>query len=74
MNCDEDTAIEYLDESKSVEVYDQDTAEASWDMQVLTARCAQSLGFDGVCVSDEHGKSWMIDMKKNISLLQGNLK
>ena len=59
---DEQTAMSYIDESDYYQVCDEESAEISWDIQRITAKCAKKMGFLGVAVSDEHGTSWMIDM------------
>lgn len=36
--------------------------DADWDAQYYAAKAAKILGFRGVCVEDEQGESYMIDM------------
>lgn len=64
---DEDTAEQLIDES--VSIYDiesniepEDMADASWDIQRLTAKCAKAMGYVGVCVTDEQGSAYMLDV------------
>ena len=61
MDCDEDTAMEYLGE----EINEMEDAEKSWEIQRLIAECAKAAGYRGVAVADEHGTSYMIDMFGN---------
>ena len=54
---------------ESISVYDidaveaEDAADASWDVQLFTARAARLLGFRAVQVQDEQGAAYMIDME-----------
>jgi len=61
-SVDEQTAMNYIDESDHYPVIDSESAEISWELQLIAARCAKKLGYAGVGVKDEHGISWMIDM------------
>lgn len=66
LGVDEDTAEALIEESKSVYDIDsieaEDSADASWDVQLFTARAAKILGFRAVQVQDEQGAAYMIDM------------
>lgn len=66
LSTDRDTAQNLIDESVSVYDIDsidaEDAADASWDVQLFTARAAKALGFRGVRVRDEQGAAYMIDM------------
>ena len=66
LSIDEDEAAALIDESKSVYDIDsietEDAADASWDVQLFTARAAKALGFRAVKVTDEQGAAYMIDM------------
>lgn len=65
---DEDEAIELLSETAQLDDLDIDFdekfldgfAEASWNLQRLTARAASALGFRGVAVNDEQGTAYML--------------
>lgn len=67
---DEDTAEDLIDGSESawdvLDIDPEDIAEADWDLQYFAALTAQTMGFDGVEVSDEQGVSYMIDMTDRI--------
>lgn len=67
LNIEEDDAEALIEESKSIwdmdlEIEAEDMADASWDVQVFTARAAQALGFRAVEVEDEQGTSYMVSM------------
>lgn len=67
LSIDEDDAESLIDESKSIwdmdlDIDPEDMADASWDIQVFTARAAQALGFRAVEVEDEQGTSYMVSM------------
>ncbi|MDY7559984.1 hypothetical protein QN366_04720 [Pseudomonas sp. CCC3.2] len=67
LGIDADAAEALIEESVSIfdidsNVEAEDLADASWDIQLFTARAAKLLGFRGVEVSDEQGTSYMIDM------------
>lgn len=66
LNIDADEAEALIEESKSVYDIDsieaEDAADASWDVQLFTARAAKALGFRAVRVQDEQGAAYMIDM------------
>lgn len=74
-DIDTDTAEALLSERRQVHELDgiepEDMADASWDMQLYTARAAKLLGFRGVRVSDEQGTAYMIDMLGRESDLRG---
>ncbi|MCB8889947.1 hypothetical protein [Vreelandella malpeensis] len=64
---DEGDAEALIDESKSIydmdlDIEPEDMADASWDVQVFTARAAQILGFRAVEVEDEQGAAFMVSM------------
>lgn len=67
LDIDSDTAESLIDESSNI--YDiesnvdaEDMADASWDIQRITAAAAKLLGYRGVQVTDEQGGAYMIDM------------
>lgn len=67
LNIEEDDAEALIDESKSIwdmdlDIEPEDMADASWDVQLFTARAAQTLGFRAVEVEDEQGISYMVSM------------
>jgi hypothetical protein len=67
LNIDENDAEALIDESKSIwdmdlDIEAEDMADASWDVQLFTARAAQTLGFRAVEVEDEQGTSYMVSM------------
>lgn len=66
LDIDEDDAEALIEESKTVYDLDgiepEDAADASWDVQLFTARAAALLGYRGVAVSDEQGTSYMVNM------------
>lgn len=66
LDVSEEDAEALIEESKSVFDIDsieaEDAADASWDVQLFTARAAKILGFRGVAVEDEQGTAYMIDM------------
>lgn len=67
LSIDEDDAEGLIEESKSIwdmdlDIEPEDMADASWDVQVFTARAAQLLGFRAVEVEDEQGTSYMVSM------------
>lgn len=63
-DIDWDTATDLLSERISgFDEIDGFDGEDSWYMQHCTARIARALGFRGVCVTDEQGSAYMIDMK-----------
>lgn len=67
LSIDEDDAEALIDESKSIfdmdlDIEPEDMADASWDVQLFTARAAQILGFRAVEVEDEQGTSYMVSM------------
>lgn len=62
-----DTAESLIDESASIfdiesNVDAEDLADASWDIQVFTARAGKLLGYRAIAVRDEQGTAYMIDM------------
>ncbi|MGJ8518035.1 hypothetical protein [Carnimonas bestiolae] len=70
LEIDEDDAEALIEESKSIydiesNVEAEDMAEASWNIQLYTARAAKALGFRGVEVEDEQGSAYMIAMRGN---------
>ena len=73
MQCDEETAMNLLDESTDIiTLYEENVepstesidhlGEMSWIIQRKTAECAKLLGYRGVNITDEHGQSTMIYM------------
>ncbi|MDR0226727.1 MAG: hypothetical protein LBI66_09915 [Burkholderiaceae bacterium] len=66
LGVSEEDAEALIEESKSAHDIDsiepEDAADASWDVQLFTARAAKALGYRAVQVSDETGFSWMVDM------------
>ena len=66
LGVSEEDAEALIEESKSAHDIDsiepEDAADASWDVQLFTARAAKSLGFRAVQVQDEQGAAWMVDM------------
>lgn len=66
LDVDTDVAESLIDESSSVfdldHIEPEDAADASWDVQLYTARAAKILGFRGAQVEDEQGAAYMIDM------------
>lgn len=56
-DCDEETAMKYLDQSES-----HHDPEIDWAIQKMTGDAAVSLGYVGIALPDEHGTSYMIDM------------
>jgi hypothetical protein len=62
----EEDAEALMEEAKSAHDIDsiepEDAADASWDVQLFTARAAKLLGFRAVQVQDEQGAAWMVDM------------
>jgi hypothetical protein len=63
----EEDAEALIEESASIyevesQVETEDLADASWDIQKITAEAAKKLGFAGVLVEDEQGGAVMIDM------------
>lgn len=67
LSIEEDDAEALIEESKSIfdmdlDIEPEDMADASWDVQVFTARAAQLLGFRAVEVEDEQGTSFMVSM------------
>ncbi|WP_252109071.1 MULTISPECIES: hypothetical protein [unclassified Halomonas] len=67
LSIDEDDAEALIDESKSIfdldlDIEPEDMADASWDVQIFTARAAQILGFRAVEVEDEQGAAFMVSM------------
>ena len=67
VGCDEDTAEELIAQREDVHSIDcdiepEDLADASWDIQAITAQAAKLLGFRGVEVQDEQGTAYMISM------------
>lgn len=64
---EEAVARDLIDETASIYEVDssveaEDLADASWDIQLATAKAAKMLGFQGVRVTDEQGAAYMIDM------------
>jgi len=57
VGCDGDHAEDLLSQRQT-----HDDAEIDWNIQTLTARAAQTLGFRAVAIPDEYGTSYMIDM------------
>lgn len=66
LGISEEDAEALIEESKSAYDLDsieaEDAADASWDVQLFTARAAKTLGFRAVQVQDEQGAAWMVDM------------
>lgn len=66
LGVSEEDAEALIEESKSAHDIDgieaEDAADASWDVQLFTARAAKLLGFRAVRVQDEQGAAWMVDM------------
>lgn len=66
LGVSEEDAEGLIEESLSVYDLDsipaEDAADASWDVQLFTARAAKALGFRAVQVLDEQGAAWMVDM------------
>ncbi len=62
-----DEAEEIISERAQLDSTDADDL---WDVQVYTAKAAQILGFDGVCVKDEQGSAYMINMLNRLPELQ----
>lgn len=66
LDVDADVAESLIDETSSIfdldNIEPEDAADASWDVQLYTARAAKALGFRGVRVEDEQGAAYMIDM------------
>lgn len=66
LDISEEDAEALIEESKSVYDMDnieaEDAADASWDVQLFTARAAKTLGFRAVQVKDEQGVAYMVDM------------
>lgn len=66
LDISEEDAEALIEESKSVYDLDnieaEDAADASWDVQLFTARAAKTLGFRAVQVQDEQGAAYMVDM------------
>lgn len=67
LSIDEADAEALIEESKSIwdmdlDIDPEDMADASWDVQVFTARASQALGFRAVEVEDEQGTSYMVSM------------
>ena len=58
---DEDLAENIISERDELD-RDKYDADDSWDVQMFTARAAKILGYRGVCVTDEQGSAYMIDM------------
>jgi hypothetical protein len=56
---DTDTAEKIISERAELDSCD---ADEIWDAQTFTGRAAKLLGFRGVCVTDEQGAAYMIDM------------
>ena len=65
-DCDEEAAQDFLSEKA---LPSSASAEDSWELQKLTAECAQVLGYRAVAVQDEYGTSYMIDMLNHESEL-----
>lgn len=66
-DCDEQTAMNILDESIEVNsLFDEFDADRSFRQQELTAKCAEILGLDGICGSDEQGSVCFIDVRRVI--------
>lgn len=67
LGVSEEDAEALIEESKSAYDIDgiepEDAADASWDVQLFTARAAKALGFRAVQVQDEQGAAWMVDMQ-----------
>lgn len=66
LDINTDDAEALIEESKSVYDLDniaaEDAADASWDVQLFTARAAKLLGYRAVQVQDEQGAAYMVDM------------
>ena len=62
IGCNEDEAQELLNDELNVFNidFDGDYAEASWAIQVIQARAAKEMGYDGVISEDEQGVVYMI--------------
>lgn len=65
----ESDAEKLLDESESIYNVDsniepEDLADASWDIQRITAEAGRSMGFGIVAMSDEQGTVYFVDIKK----------
>ena len=58
-NVDADAAEEIIAERDQLESTDADDL---WDAQSFTARAAKILGFRAVCVQDEQGAAYLVDM------------
>ena len=75
---DEEMAEKLISESKSIwnvasDVDSDDLANADWEIQHYSAKCAKILGYRGVKVIDEQGTSFMIDMRgRECELLETN--
>lgn len=66
LGVDADVAEELMSESIDTHAIDsietEDAADASWDVQLFTARAAKLLGFRAVRVQDEQGTAYLVDM------------
>ncbi|MFD2755173.1 hypothetical protein [Comamonas terrae] len=66
LDINTDDAEALIEESKSVYDLDniaaEDAADASWDVQLFTARAAKLLGYRAVQVQDEQGAAYLVDM------------
>ena len=68
VGCDEDTAEELISQHQDVhsiecDIEPEDLADASWDIQRITAEAALVLGYRGVEVEDEQGAAYMIAVR-----------
>lgn len=67
VGCDEDAAEELIAQRKDVHSIDagigpEDLADISWDLQRIAGEAAVRLGFRGVAMNDEQGRSYLLDM------------
>lgn len=67
LGIEADDAESLIDESKNIydldlDIAPEDIADASWDIQLFTARAAKALGYRAVQVCDEQGAAWLVDM------------
>ena len=67
VGCGEDTAEDLIAQRTDVHSIDtdidpEDLADISWEIQRLSAEAAVALGFRGVEMEDEQGRSYLINM------------
>lgn len=63
-NVNEEVAVDLIDESISItEIQDDFDGEKSWWIQKMTAKAAKCMGYNAVCVKDETGNSYMLDLR-----------